>query len=53
MSVTANILVRHDFFELDNYEKSEIFVKQAIDRVKQVLSIDEGYDHFHYWGYYV
>ena len=52
MSVTANILVRHDFFELDNYEKSEKFVKQAIDHVKHVLSIDEDYDHFHYWGYY-
>lgn len=52
MSVTAEIFVRHDFFELDNYKKSEMFVKQAIDQVKQVLSIDESYDHFQYWGYY-
>ena len=52
MSVTAEIFVRHDFFELDNFEKSEIFVKQAINQVKQVLSIDEDCDHFHYWGYY-
>lgn len=52
MSVTAEIFVRHDFFELDNFQKSEMFVKQTIDQVKQVLSIDENYDHFQYWGYY-
>lgn len=52
MSVTAEILVKHDFFELENYEKSEAFVKQTIDQVKQVLSINEDYDHFQLWGYF-
>lgn len=50
MSVIAEIFVRHDFYELDNYQKSEMFVKQAIDQVKQVLSIDESYDHFSIGG---
>lgn len=52
MSVTAEILVKHDFFELDNYEKSEAFVKQTIDKVKFELSINEDHDHFQIWGYY-
>lgn len=52
MGVNVQILVKHDFFDLDNYEKSEEFVKQTIDHIKQVLSINEGDDYFQLWGYY-
>lgn len=52
MGVNVQILVKHDFFDLDNYEKSEEFVKQTIDHIKQVLSINEDDDYFQLWGYY-
>lgn len=53
MSVIAVIFVKHDFFELDNYKRSEEFVKSAIDNVKRVLSINKNYDHCEFNSHYV
>lgn len=39
MSVDVHILIKHDFYELDNFEKSMQFAEQTIDKLKQGLSI--------------
>lgn len=52
MGVDVHILVRHDFYELDNYEKSMDFVQRAVDRVKRHFCIDGDYDQFELYGYY-
>lgn len=40
MGVDVHILIRHDFYELDNFEKSMQFAEQTIDKLKQGLSIN-------------
>ena len=52
MGVDVHILVRHDFYELDDYEKSEQFVKSTIDIIRQELYINEDYEYFALYGYY-
>ena len=52
MGVDVHILIKNDFYDLDNYEKSMQYVKQCIDKVKKALCINEEYDHFELYGYY-
>ena len=39
MGVDVHILIKHDFYELEDFEKSMQFAKQTIDKLKQGLSI--------------
>ena len=40
MGACVSILIRHDFYDLDNPSKSRQFVKQTIDRINSGLGIE-------------
>ena len=40
MGACVNILIRHDFYELDNPSKSRQFVQQTIDRISAEFGIE-------------
>ena len=52
MGVDVHILVRHNFYELDNFEKSMQFANDTIERIKRELYINEEVDHFELYGVY-
>lgn len=52
MGVDVHILIRHDFYELEDYDKSIAFVKRTIDRFKKIMSINGDYEHFELYGRY-
>ena len=37
MSADVNIIIRNNFYELDNLEKSRTYVLQTIEKIKQKL----------------
>lgn len=39
MGVDVHILVMHDFYELEDFEKSMQYVSQTINKVRQTLYI--------------
>ena len=44
MGVDVNIIIKNDFYELDDLEKSRAFVYQTIDKIKQRLHTDDGFN---------
>lgn len=52
MGVDVHILIRHDFHELDDFEKSMAFVRKTINAVRQRLSVKAGDEMFELYGYY-
>ena len=52
MGVDVRILVRHNFYELNDFEKSMEFVKQSINKVKSNLCINADYEYFELYGYF-
>lgn len=52
MGVDANIILRHDFYELEDYEKSINFVKTTIEKVKRRLQIECEDSSFDLYGNY-
>ena len=44
MGADVNIIIRNDFCELDNLEKSKAYVLQTIDKIKQRLHTDDDFN---------
>ena len=40
MGVDANIILRHNFYELHDYEKSINFVRETIENIRRKLQIE-------------
>lgn len=52
MGVDVHILIKNDFYELENFEKSMQYAKKTIDQIKKALYINEEYEYFELCGYY-
>lgn len=52
MGVDISIIIKHDFYELDDYQKSRQFVKKTIERINDKLGIDDPYDDSQPHGIY-
>ena len=52
MGVDVHILIRHDFHELEDYEKSMQYVMKTVHKVREALYINENIKHFDVRGFY-
>lgn len=52
MGVDITAIFRHNFYELDDFDKSMDFARQTIDEIKQRLHLTGDYDDFCLYGYY-
>lgn len=52
MGVDVHILIKHDFHELEDYEKSMQYVMQTANRVREALYINDNIKHFDVRGFY-
>lgn len=52
MGVDVHILIKHDFHELEDYEKSMQYVMQTANRVREALYINENINRFNVYGFY-